>query len=254
MPSVVRGAGVFENDRHVARHACRCQVRRVQLARPWSSLPAYHPRRLLERCRGRRGGRPQYGDASVNATPGVVLVVSRQIDAEHPDATGRVRGRSWIFSCRAERRDHLPPSPVPPGKLSSSTPRQPSPTLLVVRGDPGERVLIRLPVHLRNGVRSRPPSRFSLLGAWACCGPSRERHADAVGWPGHRVWGGGGGRRPSSTWRTSYAGARRTPALGSRSPGPPDGGPLSASLEVGVQVVYATFIVVAGVRVRSSFQ
>jgi CzcA family heavy metal efflux pump len=89
--SGVRGAGFFENDRQRLVLRTEGQVRFAsQLGETLLTPSVGVPVRLRNVARVIEAGAPKYGDASINGKPGVVLVVSRQIDTDTPATTRRV--------------------------------------------------------------------------------------------------------------------------------------------------------------------
>jgi CzcA family heavy metal efflux pump len=89
--SGVRGAGFFENDRQRLVLRTEGQVRFAsQLSETLLTPSAGIPVRLQDVARVVEAGAPKYGDALINGKPGVILVVSRQVDADTPTTTRRV--------------------------------------------------------------------------------------------------------------------------------------------------------------------
>lgn len=89
--SAVRGAGFFENDRQRLTLRAEGQVRSAAalgeaLLAPTGGTPV----RLRDVADVVDGAAPKFGDAAVNGVPGVVLVVSRQLEADTPKTTRRV--------------------------------------------------------------------------------------------------------------------------------------------------------------------
>lgn len=89
--SGVRGAGFVENDRQRLTLRAEGQVRSAaELGEALLTPTAGSPVRLREVAEVTEGAAPKYGDAAINGTPGVVLIVSKQIDADTPETTRRV--------------------------------------------------------------------------------------------------------------------------------------------------------------------
>lgn len=86
--SGIRGAGFFENDRQRLTLRSEGQVRSAsQLADTLLTPTGGIPVRLRDVAQVVEAGAPKYGDAAINGKPGVVLVVSRQVDADTPTTT-----------------------------------------------------------------------------------------------------------------------------------------------------------------------
>jgi CzcA family heavy metal efflux pump len=86
--SSIRGAGFIENDRQRLTLRAEGQIRSAEqlgetLLTPTSATPV----RLRDVAQIVDGGAPKFGDASINGVPGVLLVVSRQIDGDTPAVT-----------------------------------------------------------------------------------------------------------------------------------------------------------------------
>jgi CzcA family heavy metal efflux pump len=89
--SGVQGAGFFENDRQRLTLRAEGQVHSASqlgetLVTPTGGIPA----RLRDVAEVVEGAAPCFGDASINGKPGVVVIVTRQIDADTPEATRRI--------------------------------------------------------------------------------------------------------------------------------------------------------------------
>jgi CzcA family heavy metal efflux pump len=89
--SAIRGAGFFENDRQRLTLRAEGQVRSAShlaetLVLPTGGIPV----RLRDVAEVVEGAAPKFGDASINGEPGVILIVSRQIEADTPTTTWRV--------------------------------------------------------------------------------------------------------------------------------------------------------------------
>jgi CzcA family heavy metal efflux pump len=89
--SAVRGAGFIENDRQRLTLRSEGQVRSAaELGQTLLTPAGGTPVRLRDAGHIAEGAAPKYGDALINGTPGVVLVVSKQIDTDTPGLTRRV--------------------------------------------------------------------------------------------------------------------------------------------------------------------
>jgi CzcA family heavy metal efflux pump len=87
----VRGAGFLENDRQRVTLRAEGQARSAdRLGDAVLSAATGAPVRLRDVARVVEGSAPKFGDGSIDGVPGVVLVVSRQIDADTPGVTRRV--------------------------------------------------------------------------------------------------------------------------------------------------------------------
>ncbi|MFO0802826.1 MAG: efflux RND transporter permease subunit [Gemmataceae bacterium] len=87
----VRGAGFVENDRQRLTLRAEGQVRSARELGDTLLLPTVgSPIRLKDVADVSEGAAPKFGDAAVNGTPAVTLVVSKQIDVDTPDTTRRV--------------------------------------------------------------------------------------------------------------------------------------------------------------------
>jgi CzcA family heavy metal efflux pump len=89
--SLVRGAGFFENDRQRLTLRSEGQVRSAaQLGETLVTPTGGIPVRLRDVAQVVEASAPKFGDASINGKPGVVLIASRQIEADTPMTTQRV--------------------------------------------------------------------------------------------------------------------------------------------------------------------
>lgn len=89
--SSIRGSGYLENDRQRITLRTEGQVRSAaQLGVTAIASVEGTPVRLKDVAVVTEAPAPKFGDASINGTPGVVLVVYRQIDGDTPEITRRV--------------------------------------------------------------------------------------------------------------------------------------------------------------------
>jgi CzcA family heavy metal efflux pump len=89
--SVVRGAGFLENDRQRLTLRAEGQVSSAaQLGDTLLTPTGGAPARLRDVAEVVAAAAPKFGDAAINGKPGVVLVVSRQVDADTPNTTRRL--------------------------------------------------------------------------------------------------------------------------------------------------------------------
>jgi CzcA family heavy metal efflux pump len=89
--SGVRGAGFLENDRQRLTLRVEAQVRSAAaLARTAVTSSGGTPVLLKDVARVTEGAEPKFGDALINGTPGVLLVIYKQFDADTMEVTHRV--------------------------------------------------------------------------------------------------------------------------------------------------------------------
>jgi CzcA family heavy metal efflux pump len=87
----IRGAGFLENDRQRITLRAEGQVRSAsELGETVIVVTGGTPVRLRDVAKVSEGAAPKFGDASINGTPGVVLIVSKQIDTDTPEVTRAV--------------------------------------------------------------------------------------------------------------------------------------------------------------------
>jgi CzcA family heavy metal efflux pump len=103
--SAVRGAGFLENDRQRVTLRAEGQVRSAsQLGETLLAPTAGIPVRLRDVARVVEGAAPKFGDGAIDGKPGVVLVVSRQVDGDTPAVTRRVEAELERLRPILERR------------------------------------------------------------------------------------------------------------------------------------------------------
>jgi Cu/Ag efflux pump CusA len=87
----IKGAGFLENDRQRLTLRTEAQVRSAaQLGETLLVATPAAPVRLRDVAQVVEGAAPKFGDGSINGAPGVLLVVSRQIDGDTPRVTAAV--------------------------------------------------------------------------------------------------------------------------------------------------------------------
>jgi CzcA family heavy metal efflux pump len=87
--SGIRGAGFVENDRQRLTLRADAQVRSASQLGETLLVPTGNVR-LRDVAAVVEGAAPKFGDAAINGTPGVVLIVARQVEADTPQTTRRV--------------------------------------------------------------------------------------------------------------------------------------------------------------------
>jgi CzcA family heavy metal efflux pump len=89
--SGIRGAGFLENDRQRLTLRVEAQVRgAAELGRTVVTSSGGTPVTLADVARVTEGAEPKFGDALIDGTPGVALLVYKQYDADTMDVTRRV--------------------------------------------------------------------------------------------------------------------------------------------------------------------
>jgi CzcA family heavy metal efflux pump len=87
----VRGAGFVENDRQRLTLRTEGQAKSTtELGETLLTPSVGSPVRLQDVAEVGDGAAPKFGDAAIDGTPGVVLIVSKQIDTDTPETTRRV--------------------------------------------------------------------------------------------------------------------------------------------------------------------
>lgn len=89
--SGIRGAGFLENERQRLTLRAEGQIRSVeQLGETVVTVSGSTPVRLRDVAAIVEGPAPRFGDGAIDGKPGVVLIVSKQIDGDTPAVTRRV--------------------------------------------------------------------------------------------------------------------------------------------------------------------
>src|SRR5262245_44138908 len=87
----VRGAGFLENDRQRLTLRTEAQIRSADhLGQTVITTAGGTPVRLRDVAIVSEGGAPKFGDGAIDGKPGVILIVSRQIEGDTPAVTRRV--------------------------------------------------------------------------------------------------------------------------------------------------------------------
>jgi Cu/Ag efflux pump CusA len=108
----IRGAGFLENDRQRLTLRVEGQVNSVaELAQTPITTSAGTPVLLGDVGQVVEGAEPKFGDAAINSAPGVLLVVSKQLDADTLEVTRRVEAElNRLAPTLAERGIQYHPS------------------------------------------------------------------------------------------------------------------------------------------------
>ena len=103
--SGVRGAGFIENDRQRLTVRTEGQVKSAaELGETLLAATGGTPVRLRDVARVTEAPAPKFGDAAINGQPGVVLIVSKQLDGDTPEITKRLEAELERMKPGLEKR------------------------------------------------------------------------------------------------------------------------------------------------------